>query len=347
MLVKEASYKTDAEAGARGKTSADSVLGTVSAPMEARSQPALPDGEGWWFEPKWDGFRCLLARGATGVQLQSKSGKDLVRYFPEIAAAAKVLAPGPYVLDGELLAARDGAFSFEALQDRLHPAESRIRRLAAEAPAMFTAFDLLQTPEADLRGQPFERRRAELVQFLARHANPRFSLTHGTRERSTADAWLGETAVEGVVAKRLDEPYRPGERAWVKVKRRRTADCVVGGFRYAKNSGLVGSLLLGLYDEQGRLNLVGFVSGFAGLDKTALTARLEALEGPPGFTGAAPGPSRWSTDRSADWRPLRPELVVEVEFDHASGHRMRHGARFVRFRPDKSPEQCRMEQLDV
>lgn len=320
----------------------------VDAPMEARSQAALPDAADWWFEPKWDGFRCLLIRGADEVRLQSKSGKDLARYFPEIVTAAQELAPAPYILDGELLAARDGAFSFEALQDRLHPAQSRIRRLAAESPAIFTAFDLLQTPAADLRAQPFRERRAALVAFLEKHSHRRFSLTPGSGERETAEDWLASNTVEGVVAKALGEPYRAGERGWIKVKRRRTADCVVGGFRYASNSALVGSLLLGLYDDQGLLNHVGFVAGLAGLDKAELTARLEALEGPPGFTGEAPGgPSRWSTDRSADWRPLRHELVVEVEFDHVSGGRMRHGARFVRFRPDKAPAQCRMEQLDA
>ena len=320
---------------------------TVGAPMEARSATELPTGDGWWYEPKWDGFRCLVFKDGDSVQLQAKSGKPLSRYFPEVMRAFQAIRPKRFVLDGELLVAAGGAFSFEALQMRLHPAQSRIDRLAQETPAALTAFDLLLSPDGrDLRSAPLTERRRLLTLLLSAIGDPSLSLTPGTSDRTLAQTWLDEGKLEGVVAKRLDGPYLEGERAMVKVKRVRTADCVVGGFRYASNSEVVGSLLLGLYDEAGRLNHVGFTSGLAGLDKVALTKRLETLRGEPGFTGDRPGgPSRWSTERSSQWTPLRPELVVEVSFDHVSGGRFRHGTRLLRFRPDKAPEQCRMDQI--
>jgi ATP-dependent DNA ligase len=278
---------------------------TQAVAMEAQSAASLPTEQGWWFEPKWDGFRCLAFRQGDTVILQAKSGKPLTRYFPEVAAQLAGLPETTFAIDGELLIAQDGGFSFEALQMRLHPAESRIRRLAAETPATFALFDMLQ-----------------------------------------ARAWLDEGKLEGIVAKRLDGPYAEGERAMIKVKRQRTADCVVGGFRYGKDSKLVGSLLLGLYDEDGRLDHVGFTSGLAAAAKPALTCQLEALAGGVGFTGDAPGgPSRWSDERSSQWTPLKPELVVEVSFDHVSGGRFRHGTRLIRFRPDKAASQCRMDQI--
>jgi ATP-dependent DNA ligase len=316
-------------------------------PMEARSEPGLPEGEGWRFEPKWDGFRCLAFRRGDAVLLRAKSGKPLTRYFPEVAERLRAVAADRFVLDGELLIDAGGAFSFEALQLRLHPAESRVRKLAGETPALYALFDMLEAPGGrDLRAKPLLARRAALEAFAERVGDPMLTLTPGTEDRALAQTWLDEGQLEGVVAKRLDGPYLEGERAMVKVKRQRTADCVVGGFRYNEGSPLVGSLLLGLYDDEGRLNHVGFTSGIAAADKPALTKRLEALKGGAGFTGRAPGgPSRWSTERSGEWVGLKPELVVEVAFDHVSGDRFRHGARFVRWRPDKAPQQCRMDQL--
>lgn len=281
------------------------------------------------------------------MDLRAKSGKALNRFFPEVVARLEGVGEECFALDGELLAQADGDWSFEILQARLHPAESRIQRLAEETPATFTLFDMLvDTDGADLRARPLCERQARLARFTAAHGDPRLTLSPGTDDRVQAQAWLDGGLLEGVVAKRLDGPYAEGERAMVKVKRMRTADCVVGGFRYARDSRVVGSLLLGLYDDAGRLNHVGFTSGFAGVDRTRLTGELEALRGPPGFTGRVPGgPSRWSTDRSAHWEPVRPETVVEVTFDHVSDARFRHGTRLVRFRPDKAPRQCRMEQL--
>ena len=323
-------------------------LFAVDEPMEAKSAAELPEGEGWWFEPKWDGFRCLVFKDGEEVQLQSKSGKPLTRYFPEVVEAVRKARPKRFILDGELLVAAGGAFSFEALQMRLHPAQSRIDRLARETPAVLTAFDLLLSPDGrDLRGEPLKERRRLLALLIAEIGEAWVTLTPGAADRKLAQSWIDEGRLEGVVAKRLDDPYREGERAMVKVKRLRTADCVVGGFRYASNSRVVGSLLLGLYDDRGLLDHVGFTSGLSAADKPALTKRLEALKGEPGFTGDRPGgPSRWSNERSAQWTPLRPELVVEVSFDHVSGGRFRHGTRLLRFRPDKAPDQCRMIQIE-
>jgi len=318
-----------------------------AAPMEAKSAQALPDGAGWRFEPKLDGFRCLAFRDGDTVVLQAKSGKPLGRYFPEVVELLAALPVQRFALDGELLIVGEAVQGFEALQLRLHPAESRIQRLAAETPATYALFDMLVTPEGkDLRASPLRERRAALEAFHGRFGGPRLILNTGTEDRAQAQAWLDGGRMEGVVAKRLDELYQEGQRAMVKVKRQRTADCVVGGFRYGRDSDLVGSLLLGLYDDAGRLNHVGFTSALAAADKPALTRRLEALAGPQGFTGDAPGgPSRWSDERSSQWTPLRPELVVEVSFDHVSGGRFRHGTRLIRFRPDKAPEQCREDQI--
>ena len=321
----------------------------AAAPMEARTAAELPAGDGWWFEPKWDGFRCLAFLAGGEVILQAKSGKPLTRFFPEVATRLATLSERQFALDGELLIAGENGYSFESLQMRLHPAESRIRKLAASQPATLALFDMLEDVDGrDLRAEPLTRRRAALAAFLARHADPRLVATPGTADRALAQSWLDGGALEGVIAKRLDAPYREGERAMAKVKRVRTADCVVGGFRYLDGNSLVGSLLLGLYDAAGRLDHVGFTSGFAGIDRAALTRELEGLRGGPGFSGDAPGgPSRWSDARSAAWTPLRPELVVEVSFDHVSGGRFRHGTRLVRFRPDKAPAQCRMDQIAV
>ncbi|MDB5481827.1 MAG: dependent ligase [Caulobacteraceae bacterium] len=319
----------------------------VAAPMEARAMDHLPEGDGWWFEPKWDGFRCLAFRDGAEVRLQAKSGKPLARYFPEVVARLAALETPDFILDGELLVGGGANGSFETLQLRLHPSESRVRRLARETPASLTVFDMLLAPDGrDLRPAPLRERRAALQTFVERLDAPGLSLTSGSCERAVAEAWLADPAREGVVAKRWDGPYLESERAMVKVKRSRTADCVVGGFRYAAKGDLVGSLLLGLYDDEGHLNHVGFTSGIPAAEKPALTRRLETLRGGPGFTGSKPGgPSRWATERSTVWTPLRPELVAEVAFDHVSDGRFRHGTRLVRLRPDKAPEQCRMDQL--
>ena len=319
-----------------------------ASPMEAKSLPELPAGDGWWFEPKWDGFRCLAFKAKGRVELLAKSGKSLARFFPEVVERLAGLEAENFILDGELLAQAGDRYAFEALQQRLHPAESRIRRLAKETPATFVLFDMLADVDGtDLRARPHEERHARLEAFVERFGTPRLTLSPGTDDAALAREWLDDGKLEGVVAKRRDGPYLEGERAMVKVKRLRSADCVVGGFRYASSGGRVGSLLLGLYDDEGRLNHVGFTSAFAGIDRDELTARLEGLRGGPGFTGRAPGgPSRWSTERSGDWEPLRPELVVEVGFDHVSDERFRHGTRLLRFRPDKAPGQCRMEQLE-
>lgn len=318
---------------------------TKASAMEARSATALPTGEDWWYEPKWDGFRCLVFRQGSSVTLQAKSGKALTRYFPEVVAQLLSLAEESFALDGELLI--PGTDGFDALQMRLHPAQSRITRLANETPAYLALFDMLQAPNGeDLRRSPLRRRRAALEAFLNGREALGLTLSPGTDDLALAQAWLDEGKLEGVVAKRLEGPYAEGERAMVKVKRQRTADCVVGGFRYGQDSNVVGSLLLGLYDAAGKLNHVGFVSGLAGIDRLALTQRLEGLAGGSGFTGDAPGgPSRWSDARSSAWTPLDPEIVVEVSFDHVSGGRFRHGTKLIRFRPDKAPRQCGVEQI--
>ena len=319
------------------------------AVMEAVSANDIPAGPEWQYEPKWDGFRCLAFRDGDTVELRSKSNQPLARYFPELVAALRSLGAKHFILDGEIAIQREGALSFDDLLMRIHPAESRIRKLAAEIPATFYCFDLL----ADERGhalveRPLEQRRAALEHF-ARYFERAIQLSPVTRDIAAARKWLrsGGGPLDGVVAKRIDLPYQTGERSgMVKIKNLRTADCVVGGFRYGEKNKLVGSLLLGLYDDEGNLNHVGFCSGLKTAEKPKLTKELEKLIEPPGFTGRAPGgPSRWSTERSTQWNPLRPDLVVEVQYDHFSGGRFRHGTRLMRWRPDKAPKQCTMDQV--
>jgi ATP-dependent DNA ligase len=321
-------------------------------PMEARLVDELPEEAGWQFEPKWDGFRCLAFRAGDEVELRAKSGKPLGRYFPEMTAALRQLKPSRFVLDGELAIPVGEIFSFDALQMRLHPAESRIKKLAAETPAVLFLFDLLATPAGEsLLQTPLLQRRAALDAFFRSIGSKEaVRLSPFTRDVAEAQRWLEASggALDGVIAKRLDGVYQPGERAMLKVKKRRTADCVVGGFRYERNSRLVGSLLLGLYNREGNLDHVGFTATLHDSDRKALTEQLEALIMPPGFTGNAPGgPSRWSTERTGEWQPLRPELVVEVRYDHVSGGRFRHGTRLLRWRPDKAPRQCTFEQIEA
>ena len=319
------------------------------APMEARLVDALPHGPGWTYEPKWDGFRCIAYRKGDAVNLISKSGKPLGRYFPEIVALLETLAERDFILDGELTVATDDSLSFAALQARLHPAESRIRKLSVETPAQFILFDCLALASRDLAELPFAERRAQLELFYRTAKVEGLLLSPATTDASQAETWLARagTALDGVVAKRLDLPYQPGIRAMAKLKQHRTADCVVGGFRYAGNKKeAVGSLLLGLFDDGDKLNHVGFSSSFDAAEKKRLLGVLEPLIGPPGFTGDAPGgPSRWSTERSVEWQPLHHGLVVEVRYDQVTGCRFRHGTTFLRWRPDKAPAQCRMDQL--
>jgi len=321
-------------------------------PMDARTADALPDFEGpWQYEPKWDGFRCLAFKAGETVELRAKSGKPLGRYFPEIVALLAANKATRFVIDGELVIEIEGQFSFDALQARLHPAESRIRKLAVETPAQLILFDILFTPDGrSLLRAPLSQRRSALEAFAdSAAASGRLVLSPMTRDRNTAEHWLrkaGRGSIDGVVAKRLNGLYEPGERSMIKVKPHRTADCVVGGFRYRSDNGEVGSLLLGLYDGDGRLNHVGFTATISDEERPALTRRLEAMRQPPGFTGKAPGgPSRWSTERSGDWQPLRPELVVEVRYDQITSGRFRHGTKLVRWRPDKAPAQCTIDQI--
>ncbi|HEX6784697.1 MAG TPA: ATP-dependent DNA ligase [Sphingomicrobium sp.] len=320
----------------------------VPAPMEALLAAELPAGAGWQYEPKWDGFRCLAQRDGAEVTLTSKSGKPLARYFPEVAAMLSGLPTREFLLDGELIIPVGDVLSFDALQLRLHPAESRVRKLASETPAQLMAFDLLELDGKSLIELPLATRRKRLEGFFRHNHADGLLLSPMTYDRRTAVGWLERSggALDGVIAKRADQDYRSGERAMVKVKQQRTADCVVGGFRYAEKKREVGSLLLGLYDDQGNLDHVGFTSAIPSAERPKLTQRLEKLVSSPGFTGNAPGgPSRWNSARSMAWEPLKPELVAEVRYDQITGRRFRHGTGFLRWRPDKDPKQCTFEQL--
>jgi ATP-dependent DNA ligase len=316
--------------------------------MEALLAAELPKGDGWQYEPKWDGFRCIGRRDGDSVDLVSKSGKPLGRYFPEIERLLLDVSRRQFLLDGELILPVGDALSFDALQLRLHPAASRVERLSKETPAQYMVFDLLEIDGKSIAADPLSERRAGLERFHATQRLESLRLSPATRDRDVALDWLKRSggALDGVIAKRLDQPYRFGERAMIKVKQHRTADCVVGGFRYAAKTREVGSLLLGLYDDNGLLNHVGFTSAIPADERPQLTNDLEALVEAPGFTGNAPGgPSRWATARSAEWQPLKPELVVEVRYDQVSSGRFRHGTALLRWRPDKDPKQCTYDQL--
>lgn len=318
------------------------------APMEAMLAEDLPDGPGWQYEPKWDGFRCIARRNGSDIELISKSGKPLARYFPDMVKRIAALKSRHFAIDGELVIPAGDALSFEVLQLRLHPAESRVRKLAAATPAEFILFDILDLDGQRIEDQPQGERRAALERFFADNPSEGVRLSPATTRRATALRWLEKSggALDGVIAKRLDLPYRHGERAMIKVKQRRTADCVVGGFRYASKAREVGSLLLGLYDADSILHHVGFTSAIPASERLELTKVVERLRGGAGFTGRAPGgPSRWSNPRSDEWEPLKPELVVEVRYDQVTDRRFRHGTGLLRFRPDKAPAQCTFEQL--
>lgn len=321
---------------------------TAPATMEALAVEALPIGPEWRYEPKWDGFRCLAVRSGGEVALWSRSGKPLGRYFPEVEALVAGLPGGDLILDGELVIETAAGLSFDALSQRLHPAQSRIRKLAAETPARLIAFDLLREGSDDLAALPLAARRARLERLVREATAPALLLSPQTADPALAHDWLARSggALDGVVAKRADEPYRPGERAMLKIKRHRSADCVVGGYRSEAKGGGVASLLLGLYGEGKLLHHVGFCAGFKAAERRVWAAELAPLEGGEGFTGNRPDKaSRWSTGRTRDWVPLRPELVVEVLYDQVSGGRFRHGTRFLRRRPEKNADQCRCDQL--
>lgn len=324
------------------------MLATDLSPMEAKLVSDLPDNEGWQFEPKWDGFRALIFRDGGEVEIMSKSGKPLSRYFPELVQVIRQVDCPAFVLDGELILPIGDVLSFDALQARVHPAASRIERLSRETPAQVMLFDCLMVDDHELLDRPLTDRRARLEAFHRSHGGPSMLLSDRTPDLSIARSWLarGGGALDGVVAKRIDEPYRSGERAMLKVKQHRTADCVVGGFRRVKEGKGVASLLLGLYDDAGLLNHVGFTSGIAAGERLDMLRRLEPLIEAPGFTGKAPGgPSRWNDGKENEWEPLRSELVVEVLYDQVTGDRFRHGTRLLRWRPDKAPGQCHMEQM--
>jgi ATP-dependent DNA ligase len=323
--------------------------------MEARSVADIPTGNEWQYEPKWDGFRCLLERDGKTVTMTSKSGQDLKRYFPEVAQAASLLPEQRFVLDGELVVPLEGEFSFDALLQRIHPAASRVERLSRETPALFLAFDILKRGSSNLAEELLPKRRRELQQFAARSFRKKtlYRLSPASTDLKDAKKWLKSAGggSDGVIAKRADLPYQAGNRDGMqKIKRHRSADCVIGGFRHAERAlagrKVVGSLLLGLYDEKGLLHHVGFTSALTAKEKPALTDRLEAMATTRSFTGNTPGaPSRWSTKRSSEWVPIKPKLVVEVSYDHFTGGRFRHGTTILRWRPDKKPQQCTLDQL--
>jgi ATP-dependent DNA ligase len=323
------------------------------APMEAESREKLPEGDGWLYEPKWDGFRCVAFRDGDEIELRSKAGKPLTRYFPDVVDALGALPARRFVLDGEIVIPVEGALSFDDLLLRIHPAASRVAKLAAATPGVFIAFDLLvDSRGADRSGEPLRSRRKRLEDFAGRNLNDggRVRLSPATEDVAGAQRWLDEAgrALDGVIAKRLDLPYQSGTRTgMVKVKRIRTADCVVGGFRRTRDGTGIASILLGLYDADGLLHHVGFCSAFDARRKREVADRLLPLRGGEGFTGRAPtAESRWrKAGSSADWEAVRPQLVVEVRYDHFTGGRFRHGTRFLRWRPDKPPTGCTLDQV--
>jgi ATP-dependent DNA ligase len=322
-------------------------------PMEAKLVEQLPTGSEWQYEPKWDGFRCLAFRDGDKVDLMSKAGKPLARYFPELIETLLAVKAKRFVIDGEIVIPRDGALSFDELLLRIHPAKSRIAKLSVESPATLIVFDLLvDATGASLVKLPLTERRAALETFVDANVPKGVSieLSPATTKMITVKKWFRSVGggLDGVIAKRLDLAYLGGTRDGMqKMKQMRTAECVVGGFRYASKGTVLGSLLLGLYDDGGLLHHVGFTSNVPNDQKAAVTKKLETLKQSPGFTGQAPGgPSRWSTERSSQWEPLAPELVVEVQYDHFSGGRFRHGTSFLRWRPDKPPARCTIAQVE-
>lgn len=320
-------------------------------PMEALPASELPAGPEWQYEPKWDGFRCLAFRDNKRVDLMSKSSKPLTRYFPELVAALAALKATRFVVDGEIVIPIDGGLSFDHLLMRIHPAASRIEKLSHLTPCVLIVFDLLVDGKESLVKQPLEARRQRLDEFARKYlkSNQTIRLSPATHDLAVARKWFHMgVGLDGVIAKRRDLPYPSGQRTGMqKIKRQRTADCVVGGFRYLEKQPVVGSLLLGLYNDEGELDHVGFTSSIQAKDRPALTTKLKRMIKQPGFTGKAPGgPSRWSTKRSTEWQPLDPKLVAEVQFDHFTAGRFRHGTKFLRWRPEKSPKDCTLRQME-
>ena len=326
------------------------------SPMLSKAREDLPRGEGWVYEPKWDGFRAIVFREGDAIHIGSRTERPLHRYFPELLDPLREALPDRCVVDGEIVLAREGRLDFEALQLRLHPAESRVRMLAEEIPASFVGFDLPALGDDDLRGRPLAERWDLLARALRERTIPQIlgdgplvARTPQTRDPDEAERWmdeLGAFRLDGVIAKTDDLTYRPGERAMIKVKRRRTADCVVGGYRIHKDGKGVGSLLLALYDDDGVLRHVGFTSSFRAKQRRELLALVRKHHGDSAFgehTGPG-GPSRWRQEETP-WTPLRPELVCEVAFNHTTGHRIRHGTTFVRWRDDKDARDCTMDQI--
>ncbi|HYU48020.1 MAG TPA: ATP-dependent DNA ligase [Terriglobales bacterium] len=376
-LARKTSF-TPADRVTEGAVSPDELRGSFPslglpipvpfAPMEAKSIEAIPTGADWQYEPKWDGFRCLAFRNGRQIALQSKAGQPLARYFPELVSALLELKPQRFVLDGEIVIARQGRLSFDDLLMRIHPAQSRIEKLSKQTPSTLLLFDLLMDSDGRvLLERPLRERRQRLEEFhasagkggvpgkpavgLSGRRSARIKLSPATSSLAAARRWLTDeagTGLDGVVAKPLSGPYLSGERAMRKVKRIRSVDCVVGGFRFASKGGEIGSLLLGLYDKNGLLHHVGFTSSFTREQRRGLMRVLQPYLGGTGFTGKAPGgPSRWSTERTGEWEALKPKLVVEVSYDHFSGGRFRHGTKFLRWRPEKTPESCTLDQLSA
>ena len=335
-------------------------------PMLSTAADALPEGDGWQFEPKWDGFRTLVFRDGDELLLQSRDLKPMNRYFPELVEPLLATLPERCVLDGEVVIVGENGLDFEALLLRIHPAASRVKLLAEQTPSSYVAWDLLAIGDEDLREVPLEERRARLEKLLGK-AKPPVHLSPATRDRALAEDWFHRfegAGLDGVMAKRLDEAYLPGARTMFKVKHSRTADCVVAGFRWHKKGPgtMIGSLLLGLYDDEGKLHHVGVTSAFTTAVRQKLVKELaplreNALEHHPWRDWAEaqahegqrlPGAqSRWNAGKDLSWEPLRPERVCEVKYDHMQGTRFRHGAHFLRWRPDKPPEDCRYDQLEV
>ncbi len=319
----------------------------ATPPMEAKLVAELPDDGHWRFEPKWDGFRCLAFRDGAAVALMSKSGKPLGRYFPELVAAARETKAQRWIVDGEIVLPSEDGLAFDKLQMRLHPAASRIARLSVETPAQIVLFDCLQLGDEMVAGRLLPERRILLEKFVAQGMTPAFRLSPQTDDLAVAEGWLKRSggALDGIIAKPLDAPYASGERAMLKRKLLRTADCVVGGYRLDAK-GKLASLLLGLYDQEGRLHHVGFTSALDAKTRAAALERLAPLAGQSAFDGSAPGgPSRWNSGKATQWVPTGATEVVEVVYDQVTGRRFRHGTRFLRWRPDKAPRQCTMEQL--
>ncbi|HKS91134.1 MAG TPA: ATP-dependent DNA ligase [Tepidiformaceae bacterium] len=325
-------------------------------PMLAKLSESIPRDDGWLYEPKWDGFRCIVYFDGQSVYLQSRDRKPLNRYFPEVESGLADVLPEPCVLDGEIVVMGTNGLEFETLQQRIHPAESRVQKLAVETPAVFVAFDLLLAGNDDLRGSPFSERHRRLKEVAANRQSPLF-LTPSTTDPEVAQDWFNRfegAGFDGVVAKRLTDTYQAGKRIMLKIKHLRTADTVVAGFRWGKDAvgTSVGALLLGLYDDAGVLHHVGHTSSFTARGKQELVAKLAPYiteDESEGFgQGRTPGaPSRWTGTKDLSWVRLRPELVCEVTFDYLQGPRFRHGATFQRWRTDKPPEQCRFDQFEA